>query len=76
LEPCIVSLSSRIFLAAADVKYGEILGADEVDARPLLFRHWLAGNLEALFQPLLGGVALVESPAETTSGIAATFCRS
>src|SRR5712664_4557498 len=36
-------------LQQRDMKYGEILGADEVDARPLLFRHWLAGNLEALF---------------------------
>src|SRR6266478_282191 len=36
-------------LQQRDVKYGEILGADEVDARPLLFGHWLAGNLEALF---------------------------
>src|SRR5467141_4171155 len=36
-------------LQQRDVKHGEILGADEVDARPLLFRHWLSGNLEALF---------------------------
>src|SRR5712664_3060212 len=36
-------------LQQRDVKYSEILGADEVDARPLLFRHWLSGNLEALF---------------------------
>src|SRR5258706_9396892 len=36
-------------LQQRDMKYGEILGADEVDARPLLFRDRLAGNLEALF---------------------------
>src|SRR6266481_373156 len=41
-------------LQQRDVKYGEILGADEVDARPLLFGHWLAGNLEALFPAAAG----------------------
>src|SRR5229473_117038 len=36
-------------LQQRDMKYGEILGADEIDARPLLFGRWLSGNLEALF---------------------------
>src|SRR5229473_1626921 len=38
-------------LQQRDMKHSEILEADEVDARPLLLRHWLAGNLEALFPP-------------------------
>src|SRR6266478_4592693 len=36
-------------LQQRDMKDGEILGADEVDTRPLLFRHGLSGNLEVLF---------------------------
>src|SRR6266850_1653328 len=49
-------------LQQRDVKYGEVLGADEVDAGSLLFRHWLAGNLEALFPAAAGRGGIGRKP--------------